>query len=63
MILPEDAKIAYTDHWWTNDPPFDTSFIWQKWEEGYEVDSFHTFHWYLFVYFHRHYLLKSGLKG
>lgn len=45
MILPEDAEIAYTDHWWTNDPPFDTSFIKQKWKEGYEVDTFHTFHW------------------
>lgn len=20
MILPEHAKITYTDHWWTNDP-------------------------------------------
>jgi hypothetical protein len=47
MILPEHAKIAYTDHWWMNDPPFDTGFIRQKWTEGYEVDSFHTFHWYL----------------
>jgi hypothetical protein len=34
-------------YWWMNDPPFDTSFIQQKWTEGYEVDSFHTFHWYL----------------
>lgn len=45
MILPERSDITYTDHWWTNDPPFDTSFIAQKWNEGYEVDSFHTFHW------------------
>lgn len=45
MIVPERAHIAYTDHWWMNDPPFDTSFIRQKWADGYEVDSFHSFHW------------------
>jgi hypothetical protein len=50
LILPEDTKIAYTDHWRTNDPPFDTTFIREKWAEGYEVDSFHTFHWYSFFH-------------
>jgi len=45
MILPEGENIAYVDHWWSNDPPFDTTLIRQKWKEGYEVDTFHSFHW------------------
>jgi hypothetical protein len=63
MILPERAKIAYTDHWWMNDPPFDTSFVRQKWKEGYEVDTFHTFHWYLASLLHQRYLLIFQLRG
>ncbi|KAJ7252611.1 hypothetical protein C8J57DRAFT_1661716, partial [Mycena rebaudengoi] len=45
MILPDGEDIVFVDHWWMSDPPFNTSFIRQKWEEGFEVDTFHTFHW------------------
>jgi hypothetical protein len=45
MILPAEEDFAYTDHWWIYEPPFNTSFFRKKWEEGYEVDTFHTFHW------------------
>jgi hypothetical protein len=45
LILPEGEDIVFVDHWWMNDPPFNTTFIRQKWEEGFEVDTFHTFHW------------------
>lgn len=31
--------------WWIWQPPFNASFVRQKWAEGYEVDTFHTFHW------------------
>jgi hypothetical protein len=31
--------------WWIWQPPFNASFVRQKWEEGFEVDTFHTFHW------------------
>lgn len=31
--------------WWIYQPPFNASFVRQKWAEGYEVDTFHTFHW------------------
>jgi len=27
------------------EPPFNASFVRQKWAEGREVDTFHTFHW------------------
>ncbi|KAJ7614481.1 hypothetical protein FB45DRAFT_937039 [Roridomyces roridus] len=45
LILPVDEDIAFVDHWWKTEPPLNTSYVRQKWEEGYEVDSFHTFHW------------------
>ncbi|KAG8987729.1 hypothetical protein FRB90_003172 [Tulasnella sp. 427] len=45
MILPPRQKIAFVDHWWIWEPPLNTTFVRQKWEEGMEVDSFHTFHW------------------
>ncbi|KAJ7912217.1 hypothetical protein B0H13DRAFT_2660188 [Mycena leptocephala] len=47
LVLPVDEEIAFVDHWW-NQPspsPTNTSFVRQKWEEGYEVDSLHSFHW------------------
>lgn len=31
--------------WWIWQPPLNASFVRQKWEEGLEVDTFHTFHW------------------
>ncbi|KAG8929746.1 hypothetical protein FRC01_003825, partial [Tulasnella sp. 417] len=44
LILPRDRRIAFVDHWWIWTPPLNTTFVRQKWEEGLEVDSFHTFH-------------------
>lgn len=31
--------------WWIWQPPLNASFVRQKWAEGFEVDTFHTFHW------------------
>ncbi|KAG8906638.1 hypothetical protein FRB99_006426 [Tulasnella sp. 403] len=45
MVLPPDQSIAFVDHWWIWMPPLNSTFVRQKWEEGYEVDSFHTYHW------------------
>ncbi|EGN97990.1 hypothetical protein SERLA73DRAFT_182800 [Serpula lacrymans var. lacrymans S7.3] len=45
LVVPLDEPILYVDHWWIFQPPFNASFVRQKWEEGYEVDTFHTFHW------------------
>jgi hypothetical protein len=47
LVLPVDEEIAFVDHWWNQPSPFptNTSFVRQKWEEGYEVDSLHSFHW------------------
>ncbi|KAJ7914770.1 hypothetical protein B0H13DRAFT_1872645 [Mycena leptocephala] len=47
LVLPVDEEIAFVDHCW-NQPspsPTNTSFVRQKWEEGYEVDSLHSCHW------------------
>ncbi|KAJ7033236.1 hypothetical protein C8F04DRAFT_1104983 [Mycena alexandri] len=45
LILPEDEDIVWVDHWWKHPPPWNTTYVREKWEEGYEVDSFHSFHW------------------
>ncbi|KAH7884978.1 hypothetical protein F5I97DRAFT_1928401 [Phlebopus sp. FC_14] len=45
LVLPPDEHIQFVDHWWIYEPPFNASFVRQKWEEGFEVDTFHTFHW------------------
>ncbi|KAG2343237.1 hypothetical protein BDR05DRAFT_976047 [Suillus weaverae] len=45
LVVPRREPILFVDHWWIYQPPFNASFVRQKWEEGYEVDTFHTFHW------------------
>ncbi|KAG1749284.1 hypothetical protein EDB19DRAFT_1893618 [Suillus lakei] len=45
LAVPHHEPILFVDHWWIYQPPFNASFVRQKWEEGYEVDTFHTFHW------------------
>ncbi|KAG1834242.1 hypothetical protein EV424DRAFT_1363494 [Suillus variegatus] len=45
LVAPRHEPILFVDHWWIYQPPFNASFVRQKWEEGYEVDTFHTFHW------------------
>lgn len=45
LVVPPHESILFVDHWWIYQPPFNASFVRQKWEEGYEVDTFHTFHW------------------
>ncbi|KAG8932557.1 hypothetical protein FRC02_000935 [Tulasnella sp. 418] len=45
LIKPEDDDIAFVDHWWIWMPPLNTTFVRNMWAQGYEVDSFHTFHW------------------
>ncbi|KAF7292053.1 hypothetical protein MIND_01231400 [Mycena indigotica] len=45
LILPADEEIVWVDHWWKNDPPFNTTYVRDLWAAGYEVDSFHSFHW------------------
>ncbi len=31
--------------WWIWQPPFNAEFVRQQWASGFEVDTFHTFHW------------------
>jgi len=45
LVVPPDEPILFVDHWWIWQPPFNANFVRQKWDEGYEVDTFHTFHW------------------
>ncbi|CCM01884.1 uncharacterized protein FIBRA_03955 [Fibroporia radiculosa] len=45
LVVPPDEPILFVDHWWIWQPPFNATFVRQKWLQGYEVDTFHTFHW------------------
>ncbi|KIJ62721.1 hypothetical protein HYDPIDRAFT_114413 [Hydnomerulius pinastri MD-312] len=45
LVVPTGEPIQYVDHWWIYQPPFNATFVRQKWAEGFEVDTFHTFHW------------------
>jgi len=45
LVAPRLEPILFVDHWWIYRPPFNASFVRQQWAEGYEVDTFHTFHW------------------
>ncbi|KAI6115813.1 hypothetical protein EV401DRAFT_2097058 [Pisolithus croceorrhizus] len=45
LAVPPGEPIQFVDHWWIYQPPFNASFVRQKWAEGFEVDTFHTFHW------------------
>ncbi|KAH7913341.1 hypothetical protein BJ138DRAFT_1146234 [Hygrophoropsis aurantiaca] len=45
LVVPPDDHILYVDHWWIWQPPFNASFVRQQWKAGFEVDTFHTFHW------------------
>lgn len=45
LVAPHHEPILFVNHWWIFQPPSNASFVKQKWEEGYEVDIFHTFHW------------------
>ncbi|KAF7422592.1 hypothetical protein PC9H_010748 [Pleurotus ostreatus] len=45
LVVPPSEDILYLDHWWIWEPPFNATYVRQRWEEGYEVDTFHTFHW------------------
>ncbi|KAJ7093280.1 hypothetical protein B0H15DRAFT_947420 [Mycena belliarum] len=45
LIVPEDEEIVWVDHWWKKPPPWNTTYVRDLWAEGYEVDSFHSFHW------------------
>ncbi|KAI6027519.1 hypothetical protein BKA83DRAFT_4230148 [Pisolithus microcarpus] len=42
LVVPPGEPIQF---WWIYQPPFNASFVRQKWVEGFEVDTFHTFHW------------------
>ncbi|KAJ6573165.1 hypothetical protein DFH09DRAFT_1312414 [Mycena vulgaris] len=45
LIVPEGQEIVWVDHWWNLPPPCNTTFVRDLWADGYEVDSFHSFHW------------------
>ncbi|KAJ6503064.1 hypothetical protein DFH09DRAFT_912586, partial [Mycena vulgaris] len=45
LIVPEGQEIVWLDHWWNLPPPCNTTFVRDLWADGYEVDSFHSFHW------------------
>jgi len=45
LAVPPREPILFVDHWWIWQPPFNATFVRQKWAEGLEVDTFHTFHW------------------
>ncbi|KAA1469962.1 hypothetical protein DENSPDRAFT_654147 [Dentipellis sp. KUC8613] len=45
LVVPPGEKILFVDHWWIWEPPLNATFVRNKWNEGFEVDTFHTFHW------------------
>ena len=45
LVLPVNERMLYVDHWWIWQPPFSAEFVRKQWRNGYEVDTFHTFHW------------------
>ncbi|KDQ62402.1 hypothetical protein JAAARDRAFT_30310 [Jaapia argillacea MUCL 33604] len=45
LVAPPTEPILFVDHWWIWYPPFNAAFVRQKWTEGFEVDTMHTFHW------------------
>ncbi|KII90860.1 hypothetical protein PLICRDRAFT_548746 [Plicaturopsis crispa FD-325 SS-3] len=45
LVAPRAEDILFVDHWWIWTPPLNATFVREKWEEGLEVDTFHTFHW------------------
>ncbi|CAL1713294.1 unnamed protein product [Somion occarium] len=45
LAVPPEEPILYVDHWWIWLPPLNASFVRQQWTAGFEVDTFHTFHW------------------
>jgi len=45
LIIHPNDHMQFVDHWWIYKPPFNPKFVRQQWEMGYEVDTFHTFHW------------------
>ncbi|KAL5519935.1 hypothetical protein ACEPAG_1595 [Sanghuangporus baumii] len=45
LLVPENENILFVDHWWIWEPPFNASFVRDRWRKGMEVDTFHTFHW------------------
>ncbi|KAI0345741.1 hypothetical protein BDW22DRAFT_1324957 [Trametopsis cervina] len=45
LVSPPEDPILYVDHWWIWQPPFNATFVREKWKDGFEVDTFHTFHW------------------
>ncbi|KAJ7628487.1 hypothetical protein FB45DRAFT_38832 [Roridomyces roridus] len=45
LVAPKSEPILFVDHYWIWYEPLNTSFVTQKWAEGFEVDTFHTFHW------------------
>ncbi|KAL4080928.1 hypothetical protein J3A83DRAFT_4084532 [Scleroderma citrinum] len=45
LVISPGEHIQFVDHWWIYQPPFNATFVRQKWAEGFEVDTFHTFHW------------------
>ncbi|EJD41785.1 hypothetical protein AURDEDRAFT_186391 [Auricularia subglabra TFB-10046 SS5] len=45
LVLPPGERMQFVDHWWIWQPPFSAEFVRKQWREGFEVDTFHTFHW------------------
>jgi len=45
LVAPRHEPILFVDHWWIWYEPLNTTFVRNKWAEGFEVDTFHTFHW------------------
>ena len=44
MIKDIDTALSSLQ-WWIFRPPFNVTFVRDKWKHGHEVDTFHTFHW------------------
>ncbi|KAJ7368748.1 hypothetical protein DFH08DRAFT_832146 [Mycena albidolilacea] len=45
LVAPPTEPILFVDHYWIWDPPLNATFVRNKWAEGLEVDTFHSFHW------------------
>ncbi|KAJ6559904.1 hypothetical protein B0H19DRAFT_944947 [Mycena capillaripes] len=45
LVNPRHEPILFVDHWWIGHEPLNASFVRNQWADGFEVDTFHTFHW------------------
>ncbi|KAF7356315.1 hypothetical protein MVEN_00963800 [Mycena venus] len=45
LVNPRHEPILFVDHYWIWYEPLNASFVRNQWADGFEVDTFHTYHW------------------